>query len=493
MDILIKIAEDRKKRIEKEGANQGLNIPSERELPLCPFGDPENRSNGRFVIAEVKKKSPSKGVINDRIDPAAQAAKYIECGATHISVLTEEAYFGGSLNDLIAVKKAHPNATVLRKDFLFTIEDVDISYRVGADAFLLIASLLDKDTITKMYNRGIELGMTPLVELHDQDDADKVIEIKPKFTGINCRDLRTFKIDPFKPLKTRNSITWDANLVYESGIKSEKDARFARDTGFSGLLVGESFVRDPNLAKSIVSVFTAESDNFFTPYSKLFSFYRNDRAMVKVCGLTNSQDVALASQMGADLLGFILAESPRQVKPSFVQEMSYDQIKVAVVVPDKEGNVEDNVYKLIQKGAIDFVQFHGEVNEKHLNQLPGYMALRVNIEEQLNILENPPTPAILLDAYSEKHAGGTGKLIDDALVRKARLYPNLWLAGGLNPENIGTILETYEPELVDLSSGIELVPGRKSPEKMKMFFEKIYSYAENKLYRKNKDVEIFTI
>ena len=172
-DILQRISKDRVARIRKLGADEGLNLPP-RSLPLQPFSSPptSNPDEG-ILIAEVKRRSPSRGAIADIVDPAALAGRYKVAGFRRISVLTESAYFGGSLADLQTVKKAHPELAILRKDFLLNVEDVEVSFRLGADAILLIAALLDVDTMTAMHRRAGELGLECLVEAHDSADPGK--------------------------------------------------------------------------------------------------------------------------------------------------------------------------------------------------------------------------------------------------------------------------------------------------------------------------------
>ena len=198
-DILLQIAADRAQRVKKAGPEQGLEIPSERMATLVDFlstggnADSPAESSGEtpgdagprpgILIAEVKRRSPSKGHIAEIPEPAELAGRYRHAGFRRVSVLTEEARFGGSLADLMAVKAAHPELAVLRKDFLLSVEDVNVSWRAGADAILLIATLLETGVLEAMYRRASELGLTCLVEVHAEEDVAKVRRIAPPLVG----------------------------------------------------------------------------------------------------------------------------------------------------------------------------------------------------------------------------------------------------------------------------------------------------------------------
>ena len=189
-DIRREIADKRAARVVRLGAEEGFSVPAERTVPLVPF----NRES--MLICEVKRSSPSRGSIAELPQAEEQARMYQSRGAGHVSVLTEPDYFSGSLQDLMDVKTACPDLAVLRKDFLLTVEDIDVSYRAGADACLLIASLLESDRLQAMYKRCRELGMDALVELHSAEDIAKARAFRPELTGINCRNLKDFKIYP---------------------------------------------------------------------------------------------------------------------------------------------------------------------------------------------------------------------------------------------------------------------------------------------------------
>ncbi len=463
-DIRAEIAARRAEDIKQKGAAQGIKIPSERILPLVPFLQQPG------VICEVKRRSPSVDNINTGLDPVAQARNYVSAGIKSISVLTEQNYFSGSLDDLIKIKTALPQTAILRKDFLISEEDVEISYKAGADAFLLIASLLDSEKLRSMYELGLKLGMTPVVELHSSDDIKKAAGFRPDLVGINSRDLKSFTIKPLQPLKIRTMINWDCRIIYESGIKTEYDIDFVEGSGFNAVLVGEAVVRDASFAEKLAAAFTSgrSSDDFrFKFWRKLYSRVRTGAPLVKICGITNHDDLEAVISLGGDVAGFILAESPRKVEPEFIESCrSYDILKVGVVVLDREELLPGEIVALLKSGALDAVQFHGNELPSEYLKWPGYKAVRIKDADSVDEAGSLPGPAVLIDAFSRDAHGGTGKRIETELVRKVAKQQSLWLAGGLNPGNIYDIINGFSPELIDISSGVESAPGIKDHFKM---------------------------
>ena len=467
MNILEKIAQIRREAIKAKGYTLGADVPEVRETPLIPFGLKP------FVICEIKRRSPSKGLISEISDPVRQAGLYAEKGIRNISVLTEEDHFGGSLNDLMAVKKAFPQIALLRKDFLLEKEDIDVSYRAGADAILLIAALLDKDKLIELYDYATSLDLSVLMEVHNEEEIEKIRSIKPLITGINCRNLKTFKIDQAMPLILKHNVDWETKLVYESGISSFNEALIPFESGFSGILVGESVVRDTDLIDHLILAATREGNGNF--WNRLYSRKTPSVPLVKICGITNRSDAEAAVNLGADILGFVLADSPRKANPAFIRSISdLDVLKVAVLVTSRE-EPHGDVMELLEKGFIDAVQFHGDESPLLLGAFPYpcYKALRLKDSDESEEISRFPGPRVLIDAYSPDAYGGTGKRINSEVVESASTVGPLWIAGGLSEENIGSVIDEFHPELVDASSKLESEKGRKDHMKMKKFFAEI--------------------
>jgi len=469
--ILLQIASKRAERIRQNGAAGGLNLPKNRLLPLIPFAGKQSNANG-ILIAELKRRSPSRGAIADIPKPVALAGLYKRAGFRHLSVLTEEAEFFGSLSDLVKVKTAHPDLAVLRKDFLLNVEDVEVSYLAGADAILLIAALLDANLLKSMFSRAKELGLDCLVEVHTSSDVEKARNFRPPLVGINSRNLRNFQVEPLLPMKIRTFIDWPCHIVYESGIKTPDDALFVRGSGFSGFLVGEALTRTPELGERLLGAWANETEarRRYEPWTRLFRRRREGGPLVKICGITRLEDAEAASDLGADMIGFVMAESSRRAEISLIHRCARLAVcKAAVVVLGPEEPLPLFLANLLSEGLLDFIQFHGDERAETVANWPGYKAVRLRDESDFEALEQYPGPAILIDSFSYKARGGTGKLLKPKLLKGAAQRGRVWLAGGLNPENVGQIVRTHNPGLVDTSSGVESVAGKKDYGKIKQF------------------------
>lgn len=212
--------------------------------PLPAFRAPE-----LSVIAEVKRKSPSKGALAEIADPAELAAGYEAGGAAAISVLTEQRRFGGSLADLDAVR-ARVAIPVLRKEFIVTEYQLVEARVHGADLALLIVASLDDDQLRRLYERALALGLTPLVEVHTIEEAERAAALNPALVGVNNRNLQTLEVDLAQFSRISAHLNPEAIKVAESGVTGPEDAARLHAEGAQVLLVGETLVRhaDPRTA-----------------------------------------------------------------------------------------------------------------------------------------------------------------------------------------------------------------------------------------------------
>jgi indole-3-glycerol phosphate synthase len=213
------------------------DVPPPRD-PMPTFREP-----GSSVIAEVKRRSPSKGELAEIPDPAALAAEYAAGGAAAISVLTEERRFGGSLDDLRAVRAA-VDVPVLRKDFVVTPYQLVEARAAGADLALLIVAALDDEELTRLYDEARELGLTPLVEVHDEQETERAVELGAELIGVNARNLKTLEVDVDTFGRLAPRVPDDRVLVAESGITGPTDVKRFVAAGARVVLVGEALVRD---------------------------------------------------------------------------------------------------------------------------------------------------------------------------------------------------------------------------------------------------------
>ena len=202
---------------------------------------------GVSVIAEVKRRSPSAGDLWADLDPAALASAYRNGGAAALSVLTDEAHFGGSADDLRAARLA-AELPVLRKDFTVCPADVCDARLMGADAVLLIAAALDDHELRDFAALAVELGLDPLVEVHDDAESERAAALGARFIGVNQRDLQTFAVDRSAAVRLADRLPTDAVTVAESGIRSGAEVVAVREAGYDAVLVGQSVVAAGGLA-----------------------------------------------------------------------------------------------------------------------------------------------------------------------------------------------------------------------------------------------------
>lgn len=195
------------------------------------------------IISEVKRASPSQGSINGDMTPATQAGLYVEGGTTAVSVLTEEEYFKGSLNDLAYVRNK-VDVPILDKDFIIDERQIVEAYNHGADIILLIVSILSDAELEHLYDFAASLGLECIVEVHDEEEMKRALKQKPEIIGINNRDLKTFKVD-LATTETLLDRYYDEDILFigESGVKSEADAVRMKEANALCLLVGETLMR----------------------------------------------------------------------------------------------------------------------------------------------------------------------------------------------------------------------------------------------------------
>ena len=506
-DILTTIVCRRTDDMQKMGSTFGYKIPKERTRPvhkfLCEKG----------VILEVKRASPSKGDIAPNLDSAETARSYAQAGAAAISCLTETNFFKGTLEDLMKVCAAVDSfeketgraaPAVLRKDFLINEEEVEIAFCAGADAVLLIARILDSQMLIKMAKAAASHKMTSLVEVRSDDDILKLTELANALNesekqyivcGVNSRDLATFKIDLLKPCamqkKIRKMLGKNARVIFESGIRTPQAANFAGSLGFTGMLLGEAAAKAPELRAELVSSFvnakssknaefwrtvvepvetTAEiqkSEGCGTLGELNYNNFRN-RPLIKICGLTQAQDVLFADSLGADFVGFIFANGfARNVcGPKFeeiIPSLKNVKAKKVAVITDVNSNEAKIAADFVEKGVLDCLQLHAiDYNQvpKRMLELPHFFAVTEksgDLEAATEKLFLMGEPRFLQDSksqnYSEKH--------------------KLWLAGGVTPENVSELVQKFAPELIDVSSGVESQLCKKDFSKLEELFKNL--------------------
>ena len=369
---------------------------------------------GLSLIAEVKRRSPSAGSLRPDADPAALARSYERAGAAAVSIIVDER-FGGSLADLRAARAA-TGLPLLAKGFFRRPDDLPALREAGADAALVILRDLDERGARALMAEAGRLGMEALVEVHDERDLRLALRLDAALIGVNARDLRTFEVDRDAQLDLVGQVPAGRMVVAESGIATRGDAVEAELAGAGAVLVGGALMRaaDPGaLARDLVA-----------------------RPLVKVCGLTRAEDVEAAAEAGADMAGFVLADSPRRVPRP---------------LPVPEGLL--SVAAVVGPGAApgtDLVQRYG-----HENGHRGRTA---------ELLRRGRRVARVLDQpWMDEDPGH----LDRARIAARR--ERVMLAGGLTPENVGAAIREVRPWSVDASRGLEAAPGVKDHARIRAF------------------------
>jgi indole-3-glycerol phosphate synthase len=370
---------------------------------------------GLSAIAEVKRRSPSAGDLRPSADPARLSAQFASAGAAAVSILVDER-FGGSLADLRAARSAS-FIPLLAKGFFREEAQLDQLKEAGADAVLLLLRDLDGNRPAAMLSRAEELGLDALVEAHDADEVKRAVELGADVIGINARDLGTFEVDRRAALDLVAAAPRDRVIVAESGIAARAHGAAAELAGADAILVGSALMLAPDPAEKLRELLS--------------------RPLVKVCGLTREEDVAVAAESGADLAGFVLArESPRRA-PS-VLPVPDTMLSVAVYVGER-GDAPSDLDQLYAREnghrARDGVLLRGQ--------------------EQV---------AKVVDRSWQREDPGH---IERARTAEGRIV----LAGGLSPENVREAIETVRPWAVDASSSLEIEPGIKDHERLRAFAE----------------------
>ncbi len=473
-----KVARRKRKRPISVVRAEADRAPPPRDL-VAALGRP-----GVSLIAEVKRASPSKGPLRPDLDAAALAQVYERGGAAAISVLTDQRFFAGSLDDLRAVRE-QVGLPVLCKDFVLEPYQVYEARAAGADAILLIVAALDDRTLRKLYCLTCTLGMAALVEVHDECDLGRALAIRPRIIGINNRDLRNFTVNIDMTARLRPLIPDGILVVSESGISTPADVSRLASIGADGMLVGESLVRasDPlALVRKLKAAARASGANPVECAEQQVGVH------VKVCGLTTLEDARCAADVGADLLGFVFyPPSSRYIAPERAAEIAHAlRCEFGASVPRLVGvfvnEPETTVRSIVNTVGLDMAQLHGDEPPEQVCALRPYAfkALRPqSLEHAQEALDRyrhtftdaPGVPQLLVDAYHPQRYGGTGRLADLDVARALARRSRLLLAGGLTPQNVGAAIAYVRPWGVDVSGGVERERGRKDHALLRAFVQ----------------------
>lgn len=254
--ILTQIIENKRKEIEKskekiplKQLQESLSLLSQRRNFLSSISRPHQIN----LIAEIKKRSPSSGILREDFSPSTVAEIYEFNGAAAISILTDKEFFGGETSHINQVRQ-RVNLPILRKDFIIDEYQIYESAVIGSDAFLLISDILSKEELSGFIRLGLELNMDMVVEVHSEEDLEKALKADAPIIGINNRSLHTFKVDLETTPRLMRLIPKHKIVISESGIKSHEDVMFLKSVGINIVLIGEAFMRSGDIGAKVKEI-----------------------------------------------------------------------------------------------------------------------------------------------------------------------------------------------------------------------------------------------
>jgi len=512
--ILDKIIEATKIRVAQEKQVESpeavkaaaLALPSDTGFPF----EAALRQQDFNFICEVKKASPSKGIIAEDFPYLDIAKEYEVAGAAAISVLTEPDFFKGDKKYLQEIAST-VKIPVLRKDFIIDEYQIYQAKVWGASAILLICACLDVPTLTKFRELADSLGLSSLVEAHDEHEVQMAIDCGARIIGVNNRNLKDFTVDVQNSVRLRNLVQDDVIFVSESGLETPEDIQVLRDNNIGVALMGETFMRSPNKVEKLAYLY---GPTYYT-------------LKVKMCGISKVETIPAVVEAKPDYMGLVFAPSKRQVTvdqaKTLVEELhkqygnrySREEVQCsndvvqdgAVIGAVQEGTATGDAHEgtltstenasptLIHQEAIktvgvfvnetlenlvtiatevnlDVVQLHGDEDEAFIQSLKErtnvevWKAVQIRSAADAEAWIDSSADMLLFDAYHKDERGGTGEVFDWSCLDE--FERPFMLAGGIDSTNVARAIRTVRPYGIDISSGIE-TDGVKDDEKIKAF------------------------
>ena len=479
--ILDKIIEATKIRVAQEKQVETPEAVKAAALAMSadtgfPFEAALHQQDFNF-ICEVKKASPSKGIIAEHFPYLEIAKEYEVAGAAAISVLTEPDFFKGDKKYLQEIAST-VKIPVLRKDFIIDEYQIYQAKVWGASAILLICACLDVPTLTKFRELADSLGLSSLVEAHDEVEVQMAIDCGARIIGVNNRNLKDFTVDVQNSVRLRNLVQDDVIFVSESGLETPEDIQVLRDNNIGVALMGETFMRSPNKIEKLAYLY---GSTYYTP-------------KVKMCGISKIETIPAVIEANPDYMGLVFAPSKRQVTvdqaKTLVEELHkqyanrynrdaeqysnqtlihQESIKTVGVFVNE---TVESLLKIAKEVKLDVIQLHGDEDESFIQTLKEqsnvevWKAVQVRSAADAEAWIDSSADMLLFDAYHKDERGGTGEVFDwSSLDEFERPF---MLAGGINSTNVARAIRTVRPYGIDISSGIE-TDGVKDDEKIKAF------------------------
>ena len=473
--ILDKIVEATKVRVAKEKEVEtpeavkaaALALPSDTGFPF----EAALRQQDFNFICEVKKASPSKGIIAEHFPYLDIAKEYEVAGAAAISVLTEPDFFKGDKKYLQEIAST-VKIPVLRKDFIIDEYQIYQAKVWGASAILLICACLDVPTLTKFRELADSLGLSSLVEAHDEKEVQMAIDCGARIIGVNNRNLKDFTVDVQNSVRLRNLVQDDVIFVSESGLETPEDIQVLRDNNIGVALMGETFMRSPNKVEKLAYLY---GPIYYTP-------------KVKMCGISKVETIPAIVDAKPDYMGLVFAPSKRQVTVDqakiLVEELhrGYAKKYGSDTEHDKNGTIKtvgvfvnetvENLVTIANEANLDAVQLHGDEDEAFIQSLKErtnvevWKAVQIRSAADAEAWIDSSADMLLFDAYHKDERGGTGEVFDWSCLDE--FERPFMLAGGIDGTNVARAIRTVRPYGIDISSGIE-TEGVKDDKKIKAF------------------------
>lgn len=502
----IRVAQEKQVESPESVKAAALALPADTGFPF----EAALRQQDFNFICEVKKASPSKGIIAEHFPYLDIAKEYEVAGAAAISVLTEPDFFKGDKKYLQEIAST-VKIPVLRKDFIIDEYQIYQAKVWGASAILLICACLDVPMLTKFRELADSLGLSSLVEAHDEHEVQMAIDCGARIIGVNNRNLKDFTVDVQNSVRLRNLVQDDVIFVSESGLETPEDIQVLRDNNIGVALMGETFMRSPNKVEKLAYLY---GPTYYTP-------------KVKMCGISKVETIPAVVEAKPDYMGLVFAPSKRQVTvdqaKTLVEELhkqygnrySREEVQCsndvvqdgAVIGAVQEGTATGDAHEgtltstenasptLIHQEAIktvgvfvnetlenlvtiatelnlDVVQLHGDEDEAFIQSLKErtnvevWKAVQIRSAADAEVWIDSSADMLLFDAYHKDERGGTGEVFDWSCLDE--FERPFMLAGGIDSTNVARAIRTVRPYGIDISSGIE-TDGVKDDEKIKAF------------------------
>ena len=385
--------------------------------------------------------------------------------------MTEPDFFKGDKKYLQEIAST-VKIPVLRKDFIIDEYQIYQAKVWGASAILLICACLDVPTLTKFRELADSLGLSSLVEAHDEKEVQMAIDCGARIIGVNNRNLKDFTVDVQNSVRLRNLVQDDVIFVSESGLETPEDIQVLRDNNIGVALMGETFMRSPNKVEKLAYLY---GPTYYTP-------------KVKLCGISKVDTIPAIVEAKPDYMGLVFAPSKRQVTVEQAKTLVEELHKVYVkkygsdTEQDKDDTIKtvgvfvnetvDNLVTIAKEVNLDAVQLHGDEDETFIQSLKErtnvevWKAVQIRSAADVEEWIDSSADMLLFDAYHKDERGGTGEVFDwsslDAFERP------FMLAGGIDSTNVARAIRTVRPYGIDISSGIE-TNGVKDDEKITAF------------------------